>query len=346
MYDYAASFEDYLGGQSFCLSFADGIINRMPAPESLISMPKFEKRFPGRVHLLKENPRAELNAYLGTIQPDAFYAQQYGTVAGTEVFPVPEKGGKIKTLLHAVFVGTEPHWDAYTAISDSVPRSPGIATVPYIVPVGDPTETRDLRSEWGVPPNAKVFCRHGGVGTFDISFVHEAVCTHARTHPHDYIVFLGTAPIGCENDVKNIIHLEKNVDLNFKQRYLNSCDACIHARSDGETFGLGVAECSMAGKPVFTFAAPPPGAGFHLEVLGPHALRYKDGEGLKQMLDSFDPRPHKAKADEYKSLYAAFGPAATMHTFLTEFKIYDEFMQITNPKGLSWEGMCQPIIPL
>jgi hypothetical protein len=102
----------------------------------------------------------------------------------------------------------------------------------------------------------------------------------------------------------------------------------------------------MAGKPVFTFAAPPPGAGFHLEVLGAHALRYKDGEGLKQMLDSFDPRPHKAKEDEYKSLYAAFGPAATMHTFLTEFKIYDQFMQIANPKGLSWEGKCQPIIPL
>ena len=55
-------------------------------------------------------------------------------------------------------------------------------------------------------------------------------------------------------DHKNIIYLERNTNIEFKSKFVSTCDAMIHAREDGETFGLSVAEFSAANKPVITFA--------------------------------------------------------------------------------------------
>ena len=40
------------------------------------------------------------------------------------------------------------------------------------------------------------------------------------------------------------------MDLNYKVKFINTCDAMIHARAMGETFGLAVAEFSKKNKPV------------------------------------------------------------------------------------------------
>ena len=37
-----------------------------------------------------------------------------------------------------------------------------------------------------------------------------------------------------------------------KSRFLYACDAMIHARADGETFGMAVAEFSVHNRPVLT----------------------------------------------------------------------------------------------
>jgi glycosyltransferase involved in cell wall biosynthesis len=42
----------------------------------------------------------------------------------------------------------------------------------------------------------------------------------------------------------NIIHLPASSDCDTKSRFIRSCDAMLHARYDGETFGLAVAEFS------------------------------------------------------------------------------------------------------
>ena len=53
---------------------------------------------------------------------------------------------------------------------------------------------------------------------------------------------------------KNIIYLPKSLDKKNKSKFVSTCDAMIHARYDGETFGLAVAEFSSANKPIITFA--------------------------------------------------------------------------------------------
>ena len=42
------------------------------------------------------------------------------------------------------------------------------------------------------------------------------------------------------------------IDLNKKVEFISSCDAMIHARQMGETFGAAVSEFSIKNKPVIT----------------------------------------------------------------------------------------------
>ena len=49
-----------------------------------------------------------------------------------------------------------------------------------------------------------------------------------------------------------IIYLDPTLDPIEKTKFINTCDAMIHARSNGETFGLAIAEFSLKNKPVIT----------------------------------------------------------------------------------------------
>jgi len=70
---------------------------------------------------------------------------------------------------------------------------------------------------------------------------------------------------------------------------LATCDAMIHARDTGETFGLAVAEFAVLRKPVITFEGSKEKA--HLEMLGEEASRYCDSATLKKILADFQPGP-------------------------------------------------------
>ena len=100
-----------------------------------------------------------------------------------------------------------------------------------------------------------------------------------------------------------------------------SCNACVHGRADGETFGLAVAECAQAGLPIFTFAHPPSDAAFHIKVLGREAKLYEGKLDLLAQLRSFDVPAERARAHVYRTLYDRFNAAVVMRTFLIAFDL-------------------------
>jgi hypothetical protein len=363
MFDYASAFEDLLGGVAHIDTFAPGVIEGvMPFPQSMISQPKFEARFPGRVHLLAHDgrPNPELDALLASVHADAFYAIQFGLSQYTLAWPTPDHGGPVRTLLHSVGPATDPHWDAYAAVSESVsvdgvPVVPHIANAVGVQRVGSSEETPprrlpSLRAELHIPLRQSdnrtiVVCRHGGIDTMNIMFAREALCTHARSHAHTYFLLLGTLSHACEGGLANVIHLPMTSNETEKAQFLEACDVCLHAREDGESFGLSVAECSMAGLPVITRRATGPG-GFHVTMLGQAGLLYDGPESLLNILDSFNTSAHAARADEYRELYANFSAPAVMDVFFNVFGLWNLYNRAANPYGLSWEGNCTPIISL
>ena len=191
-----------------------------------------------------------------------------------------------KTAVHAVFGYCQPHGDYYAYVSDWLAQyaSAGkFPAVPHMLHL--PESTDNLRAELGIPKNARVFGRHGGASTFDLNFVQQLVYQIAQNDPQTYFLFLGTDRF-CEAH-EQIIHLDASGDAFRKRAFINTCDAMLHARHSGETFGLAVGEFAIAGKPILTYSGSNERA--HLDFLGANALTYHDTQSLIERLNPIHP---------------------------------------------------------
>jgi hypothetical protein len=204
----------------------------------------------------------------------------------------------VKNCVHAQFLCDEFHGDAYAYLSSWLS---GVMTgredcfVPFFVPQF--VSEKDLREKLGIPNGAKVFGRHGGWDTFNIPFARRAVVEHARNYTEDHFVFLNTEPICGSERFSNVHYLPATVDPLEKAKFLATCDAMLHARWHGETFGLAVGEFAVLGKPVITFLESREKA--HLEMLGNQALLYRNAGELAEILRGF--HPHKTLGTEYET---------------------------------------------
>ena len=192
----------------------------------------------------------------------------------------------VKNCVHAQFLCDEFHGDAYAYLSSWMSRvmtGRENSFVPFYVPRFISEE--DLRRKLRIPKEAKVFGRHGGWDTFNIPFARKAVIEHARNFTGDHFVFLNTEPIRGTERLSNVHYLQATVDPVEKAKFIATCDAMLHARWHGETFGLAVGEFAVLGKPVITYGGSRERA--HLEMLGEKALIYKSKEELLKVLREF-----------------------------------------------------------
>lgn len=314
------AFEKHACGTAFAAASSDA--------KSLESRGKFEAFFPNRTMLIQADGPSNtgsaitIDEAINLHKIDAVYTIQGSSRAHWRV-------KEAKLLVHGVFDGLtrEMEGTSFATISECVPRASHVPVVPHIVSLGDSyASTPGLRDSLGILPSARVFCRHGGKDTFQIGFARQALCTHAIKNPGDIFLLLNTNALPCENGLLNIKHLPGNPDLLYKRRFLNTCNACIHGREDGETFGLSVAECASAGLPVITYAHPPPEADYHLRVMGHHALTYKDANSLLSVLQRFDVKFHNAsiRRNLNAHLYDRYKPESVILEFLEKFGILED----------------------
>ena len=94
----------------------------------------------------------------------------------------------------------------------------------------------------------------------------------------------------------------------------------IHARGQGETFGLAVAEFSVHNRPVFTTRAiifkDTDRARTHLNILGSKAIQYNSSSQLASLLKNFN-RTQAAKGDW--NAYRRYEPEPVMRQFQKVF---------------------------
>ncbi|MCC6672691.1 MAG: hypothetical protein IT458_16625 [Planctomycetes bacterium] len=294
LYDYALHNETLLGNRSLIVSQAHA---------DLAALAKFTARFP--VVLYREV--AELPELLRPHGVDTVYWQKAGEADGRLV-------PGVRNVVHVVFRNREPHGDVYAYISPWLSEvcTGGTAPwVPYMVAL-PPGGHGDLRERLGIPRDAVVFGRHGGAGQFDIREAREAVLDVARRRPERWFVFLNTREFGPHP--ANVVFLPPTFDLVEKVRFLDTCDYMLHARAEGETFGLAVAEFLLRGKPVLTCRY-----GYdqmHLRVLGDTALLYDSAASLVRLLETLargaDPEPCRARV-------RAYAPEPVMERFARVF---------------------------
>src|SRR6266511_5441409 len=216
---------------------------------------------------------------------------------------------EIPELVHAFDDGSFPHGYRYAVVSDwvsrhakrkvglpggrvlEIPRLLKPAVVPHIVSLPDVDD--DLRAELGIPDDAVVFGRHGGLGNFDLEFVQDAVRSVLDERSDVWFVFLNVHRF---SEHARVLHLPEVVDRADVRRFVNTCDYMLHAHRYGETFGLAVAEFAFVGAPVLTFLGSPRLA--HLDLLSDGLLLgYTDYEDVMGYLTTLERRAAPVESD-------------------------------------------------
>lgn len=293
LYQYALYNEIILGNKSIIISQPSG---------NLDALDKFKQRF--HVELMQFNS-VDYDRYLSSNSVDFFYVIKSGYIDGLLLDNIP-------TLIHCVFTNGEIHGHRYAFVSDWLCKYSGYDPDRYSVPhIAEklPDSTIALRAKLGISNTKTVFGCYAGSTEFNIPFVHRTI--EKVLSERDDIVFL-FMNINKFTNVQshNLIFLDGTYDLNYKAAFIQACDAMLHARSGGETFGCSVAEFSMFNKPVLTYGLS--GEQAHIDILKNKALLYNDEYQLYDILNNLtEYNIH----NDYDKAYIEYSPEKIMNKF-------------------------------
>lgn len=262
---------------------------------------KFEKEFP----IFYYDDINDLENICQKEKVDALYTIKYGKDDKVVLKNIP-------TWVHCVFTSGYEHGTIYAGVSDSVSicnsthKYPVVNHIVYL-----PDLSSDYRKELNIPSDAIVFGRHGGVDTFNIPFVRDSILKFLEKRPDVWFLFAVRPMVFNGIEHPRIIYIDHFTDNRIKRKFINTCDAMIHACYLGESFGLSVLEFSFCGKPVITW-----NGGYlhkqHLENLGDKAILYNDENEITNIFENFK-KP--TKDDQKKYLINNFTVENVMNQF-------------------------------
>jgi glycosyltransferase involved in cell wall biosynthesis len=263
LYEYAFYNREILGNKSIIVSDRN---------QDMSAYEKFNREF----EVILYDRFEEVIPILHSKRIDVAYFQKSGQYDGKLI---PD----IKNVVHSIFQFKQPHGDVYSYISHwlSEKMSGGeFPYVPYMVDILKHDHQMNYRDFFGIPKDAFVFGYYGGPTSFNIEFAKRAVIDVAEKYKDIYFIFMNSVPF-CDG-MDNVIFLDATTDMEKKIGFINTCDACLHARNGGESFGLTVAEFSIKNKPVFTttYCTDPLCDGAHIEMLGDKSVLYSDYDDL------------------------------------------------------------------
>jgi hypothetical protein len=175
-----------------------------------------------------------------------------------------------------------------------------------------PIVGKSLKSDLSIPGDVTLFGCYGGSDSFNLEFVKKVIAELVEKNSKIYFLFIN---IDLFIDHPQVVFLPGNPDSVFKSSFINTCDAMIHARGIGESFGLACGEFSMHNKPVLTYALSPQRN--HIDVLRSKAILYKGPEELKKIILGFDKTWYQNQ--EWDCYSKEFSPDAVMKKFASVF---------------------------
>ena len=188
----------------------------------------------------------------------------------------------VPTLIHAVFgvPAHEVHGAVFAFVSEWLARFASGGALPYVPHmINLPSRHDDLREELNIPKQALVIGSYGGEDCFNVPFAPAAVMEALRRRKDLFFLSMNFPQLFAH---ERALFLPGNADPDYKVRFINSCDAMLHAQSLGESFGLACGEFSSRNKPVITFAGAYGRS--HIDILGSKALLYDDAQDLLRIL--------------------------------------------------------------
>lgn len=296
LYDYAYYTRKFLDAEPFIVA---------PANSDLSGLEKFKQEFP--VHLYTNF--SEVTSLVDSNSIEYVYYIKAGMFDG-KIVP------NANNLIHAVFQFHQPHGERYAYVSEWIAKKMNWPHfVPHMVDITRHSHSLTLREYLNIPDGAFVFGYHGGNGSFNIPWVQTAVLDVVTKRNDLYFVFMNVTPFGEAHP--NIIFLEGTYDVETKVSFINTCDAMLHARDGGESFGLSVAEFSRLNKPVFTTEWCSSGLcdAAQIEMLGDKVNIYTP-DTITSILENIQKRDVEGKDWD---AYASYAPEIVINKFKEVF---------------------------
>lgn len=318
-YDYAYYNEVLLNNKSFIVTFSDKTKEEYGCPTSKICYEKFKSRFP----IFEIDTIEDITQIIKDYNIDFTYILTHGVNTDKDTFKFGDKSIWLncKTIKHAVYNTTTPNGDIFCCITDSTNKkfNTSCPILPHMISL--PTIDTDLRHDLNIPKDAKVFGYYGGVLGFNILQVIDTVNNIAKKYSNIYFLFMNVDQRPFSN-CTNIIHLPTNISNEYKVKFINTCDALIHARLEGETFGLTIGEFASKGKNVisyrthFEYDQSTPYINAHFDILKDKIIQYKNNYEFEHIILNFD----TIKKDMSNNGYMLYTPEYVMNIFQSLLK--------------------------
>lgn len=266
---------------------------------------KFKKNFV----TISLNNLKDLNTIKNKINLDIFYAQ----IGKFSDYNLPKN---IKNFIHLIF--PQPFYKIKNKncffVSKWLSKECSNYKIPYLPFIINSNVTNtDLRKKLNINNNAIVFGCHGGSESFDLAFVKQVIFKILKKRNDIFFLFLNINKFA---NHPNIIFLKGTIKDDYKITFINTCDAMLHGRSLGESFGIACAEFAIRNKPIFTYEFSRDRA--HIDLLKNKVITYSSENNLFNLINTFN--KDKFKNFNSASLYKDFTPKKIMNKFK---KIYN-----------------------
>jgi len=276
LYDFAKYNEEILSNQSIV------IFNPETPQNNKTAIDKFEKRFqieriklPSITYVGREII-SEIDKIIQREKCDILYFQCGGKNDGFI-------SKHCKTVILVCSTNYEPYGDRYAYVSKWLSETMTQGKTPWIPIIIDLHDTEEnLRLDLGIPSDAIVFGRTGGMDTWNIHWANNVVKESLNLRKDIFYIFQNTPKFIQHDRVKFI---NTTVDPVYKSMFINSCDVFLHARAEGESFGQSIAEFSTKNKRIITYKNSPEKN--HIQYLGEKGIYYQDPESMLQSIVNF-----------------------------------------------------------
>lgn len=299
LYDYAIGCMNILGLEPIIF------FNKNSSDNNIEVLRKFKEK----MDVISFEDNYDLNKSAEKSKINSIYAIKDGRNDGFFVESVPN-------LIHAVFPITNfrYHGTALNYVSEWLSLEYGgglIDYVPHIVSL--PQARGNLRKELNIPGGATVFGCYGGQNSFDIEFVYKNVIPEILQKRRDiYFIFMNIK-INVEHE--RVIRLPGTANNIIKAEFINTCDAMIHARRLGESFGLSCFEFMSFGKPIITYRRSKQRNHIHAYPTNPYL--YSGPSDLKNILMNFDRKNQSSSI--WKNIAENLSERSVMNQFHMKF---------------------------
>lgn len=300
--DYARFNQEILGNESVICWDAE-----QPYLQDITTEPEVVRTLEKNYNVIGHKGLGDLQTIIDRENIDVAYFLRYG---GKSFIP-----NNCRTVVHTIFQVCEPHGDRYAYISEWLSKTmnarcgTSIPYVPHMVNLPNPND--NYREILSIPANEIVIGRMGAYGSFNLPFVKQAIAEILEERDDYTFVFVGTNPWIDHPKVK---YLNAFCDLQTKSNLISACDAMIHARENGESFGLTIIEALAMNKPILAWSGGEDQN--HSLILKDSELLYNSGQEFKEKLLNIT---EIKKYEDWTRRTKKFKPTPVMNTFREVF---------------------------